>query len=1438
MRNFFIFCICLFSCFLGISQLTIQEESVLKKTLKTYSILDFSVSENLMQLKNTNEFHVIKFPNTDGGFWDIELTPTHLFSENFISRSVSEKGEVRSSTPSAHPYNGSIAGINDSRVSMTISENFVSGFIRIGKDHFYYKSLNGYLPGRNDEIIFFNVKDAIDDQPAYCGATKDQFVNDPGIEHDSKTLLAGECFEVNIAFADDFLMFNSYGSTGAVESHNIAVMNDVQTNWDDEFADEIQFFISEFFISTSLGADPWTDDTEAGTLLNSFTNWGPGGFIFPHDVASLWTDRNFNGGTVGIAWLGVVCTSNRYNCLQDFTNNPNSLRVLTSHELGHNFNASHDGAGSGFIMAPSVNNTSTWSSNSINSINNHVASRSCLSNCATTDGGSGNAPVADFSFNIIGDCAPLTVDFFDQSIEEPTDWAWDFPGGTPSFSTEQNPTVVYNNPGFFSVTLTVTNDDGTDTETLLDIIEVEEGPDVDFNFSVSGFNVDFDNLSSNDIDSYEWDFGDGNFSNLENPFYTYEVDGFYTVTLIGFNDCGSTEHLEVVEIVTPPIVGFTADITSGCAPLNVQFTNASSDNVVDYFWAFEGGSPATSSVENPFITFEEPGVFDVELFVTNSAGESELIIEDYITVSAQAEAEFDYNVNNNVVFFTNQSTNYNTTLWDFGDGNTATQINPNHTYGQDGSYTVTLTVDNDCGSASVAYEVTISSMVSASFTQNVDFGCAPLEVTYDASTSTLADNYEWTFFGGIPATSTEEVVVVTYNTLGVYDVSLTVSNAVSSDQVTLADALQVNDVPMASFSTSVNGNVVEVIADASNTFENTYSWDFGDGNSATGENASNTYGEEDIYTIILTVENDCGTDQQAVEVNLYTEPEAGFTSDITSGCLPVTVNYQSNSSDNVESFLWLFPGGVPSMSSEANPSVTYNEIGSYGAALVVTNPAGSDEESFGDYITVFDVPEASFSAVNNLTSVAFTNTSEDATSYVWDFGDGESSIEENPTHVYDDEGSYSVVLTATNECGDNLFALEVNANELPSAGFTTSVSEGCAPLIVQYGNTSSDNVTSWAWQFPGGTPASSTEASPTITYNTAGTYDAILVVTSASGTDQLTLSDAITILGGPQIDFTSLTIDNVVGFDSGISDAVSYSWDFGDGMSSTESMPQHLYTENGSYLVTLTVTDDCGSSTESLEITIDVYPEASFTTDVNEGCAPLTVTYTDTSNNAEDIFWNFPGGFPNSASNVNEITITYNAPGTYGVTHRVTNDLGEDQDELVAYVNVLSDPVASFSVLQQDNSVMLTDNSTGATSYSWDFGDGNMSNDANPAYIYEDAGIYTISLTVTNSCGSDTFTQEVNTLTSSSDDLTLIHNIMVMPNPSDGDFVLNMDAESAQEVQISLFSIVGKKVFGRFTSVRQGNNAIAISVENPQQGAYLLLIETDKGRKIEKIVMK
>jgi hypothetical protein len=314
--------------------------------------------------------------------WNMQLTDSGILDERY--QAVAYDG--KSVRPLEKTNIKALQGYTDQggRVSITINDHFVQGFVQTGMYTFYFEPVYHFdKNAARDQIVIYNTKDIIPGKEKNCGVT-DSHQNARPDPRDNNTgeRMPGGCYEVEYAIATDFSMFSHYGSTTGVQNHNIAVTNDMQTNYNDEFADGIQFVIVQQFIVTTSNGDPsvWTTTTDAGTLLNNFTSWGPTGFTSTHDVGSLWTRRDFDGSTVGIAWVGAVCTNARYNALQDFTSTASSKRVLLAHELGHNFSSNHD-SGSGFIMSPSVNNTNTWSSTSVTSIQNHYLSRNCLANC-------------------------------------------------------------------------------------------------------------------------------------------------------------------------------------------------------------------------------------------------------------------------------------------------------------------------------------------------------------------------------------------------------------------------------------------------------------------------------------------------------------------------------------------------------------------------------------------------------------------------------------------------------------------------------------------------------------------------------------------------------------------------------------------------------------------------------------------------------------------------------------------------------------------------------------------------------------------------------------------------------------------------------------------------------------------------------------------------
>ena len=310
------------------------------------------------------------------------------------------------------------------------------------------------------------------------------------------------------------------------------------------------------------------------------------------------------------------------------------------------------------------------------------------------------SPYPVFSASATAGCQPLTVTFTDNSDSTAT-WNWTFAGAEPASSTEQNPTVTFNSPGTFTVTLeVVTNDGNTYTITRPDLITVQAAPTADFDYDVSGGQVTFTNTSAYG-QNFEWDFGDGSpVSNVMEPMHNYQEPGIYTVSLTVSNDCGTAIlQQDVLILQVAPVAGFSTSTPSGCAPLTVQFTDTSTGAPNAWEWQFPGGQPATSTEQNPTVVYNEAGTYSVTLTVSNDVGESQVVQSQFIEVMAEPVAAFEAVANLAEVTFTNNSQNGLSYEWDFGDGSTSTEENPVHTYAASGEYQVSLTVSNDCGFA-------------------------------------------------------------------------------------------------------------------------------------------------------------------------------------------------------------------------------------------------------------------------------------------------------------------------------------------------------------------------------------------------------------------------------------------------------------------------------------------------------------------------------------------------------------------------------------------------------------------------------------------------------------------------------------------------------------------------------------------------------------------
>lgn len=342
-------------------------------------------------------------------------------------------GRLSRSTASSSTYTGTFEG---GKTRLTITSDVIYGLFRqTGKEMYieplWYHDINA----PRDIVLWYDSKDVITDGTTGCGVTE--------TEARRNEILQGRdplgCYITDIAIASDHSMVIKYGTAAAVEIHNIGVMNNVQTDYDDgQLGSIVNFNIVTQNISTTESNDqtsPLYTGTNSSTILSGFRAWGnAGNFGVTYDVAQLWTNRNIDddgaGGSssiVGLAYVGVVCGTSRYHLLEDYTGtNPSGngyqLRVLTSHELGHNFAASHDAAGSGFIMAPSINNTTTWSPASIASISNHLATRTCLATCIPP-----------------GDCGVVKMLTYNNITSSSATISWAALEGSTSYDVEYKP---------------------------------------------------------------------------------------------------------------------------------------------------------------------------------------------------------------------------------------------------------------------------------------------------------------------------------------------------------------------------------------------------------------------------------------------------------------------------------------------------------------------------------------------------------------------------------------------------------------------------------------------------------------------------------------------------------------------------------------------------------------------------------------------------------------------------------------------------------------------------------------------------------------------------------------------------------------------------------------------------------------------------------------
>jgi PKD repeat protein len=377
-----------------------------------------------------------------------------------------------------------------------------------------------------------------------------------------------------------------------------------------------------------------------------------------------------------------------------------------------------------------------------------------------------------------------------------------------------------------------------------------------------------------------------------------------------------------------------------------------------------------------------------------------------------------------------------------------------------------------------------------------------------------------------------------------------------------------------------------------------WAWNFGDGTSVAGPDQKNpvhTYQSPGIYNVILLATNSGGSAQVMKKsyIIVVSTPVANFTAEPVEGTAPLLVHFTDTSDGQPIKWLWKFGDG--GYSSEKNPYFLYQAPGTYTVTLTVYNNAGSDTVTRQNLITVTSLPVAGFTAnrtagANPLT-VQFTDTSTGApTSWNWTFGNDGGSDEQNPVHIFQYPGTYSVQLRVSNAAGNSTELKEgyikVGLPLMANFTYSTGNPANTAPLTVAFTDKSTGDPTVWSWRFGDGYLTDA--KNPIHTYLQPGTYNVSLTVTGLSGSD--TLTKTIVVKSPLTADFfaeptTGSDPLTIVLTDTSIGEPVTRYWVISKGVDVVLLNPgeqKQLYTLNepGLYTVLLHISDKYGSVSE------------------------------------------------------------------------------------------------------------------------------------------------------------------------------------------------------------------------------------------------------------------
>lgn len=508
---------------------------------------------------------------------------------------------------------------------------------------------------------------------------------------------------------------------------------------------------------------------------------------------------------------------------------------------------------------------------------------------------------------------------------------------------------------------------------------------------------------------------------------------------------------------------------------------------------------------------------------------------------------------------------------------------------------------------------------------------------------------------------------------------------------------------------------------------------------------------DSLITLTLVVYNDCDTLSQSKDILVHPYPMVDFGINDDEGCSPDTVYFMNTTLGQPNNLLWNFGNGSTSTLPNPPPQIFTSPddfISTYIITLYASNMCGEDQLS--KEIVVYPNNVEAFFEIDTLSgcpplAVNIRNYATMGATVTYDFGDGGTGNTPDTTYVYTEPGQY-VITQYASLCGTDFFRSDT-ITVFPLANINFELPDyACIGEAIPFTNLSTDGVVS-QWLFGDGN--TSDEVSPVHIYETSGTYEVSLIMNSIYNDCPDTLTQTIFIPGLPQAIFQpvpgEICPSEVVSFQNGSIGAVSYAWDFGDSLGSTDLSPQHTYQVPGTYAVTLTVYDqwNCSADTTVINLLVHPAPLSSFELSSTEVCQFYdTVFVTNTSSGFISSEWYINGNL--YSNQLNDIEIVSQGFGIQELELISINAFGCRDTSLAAF-QVLPSPQAGANFPDttgcQELTLNFVDISENADLTKWVLEGNNTSTDDIAAHTFTGYGYYLVTLIAgnTNGCPSDTF---------------------------------------------------------------------------------------------------